>query len=164
MHLWFCLLNDKKTHKKPKQKNPNNNNNNKKPHTITTTVKQTKNLNTKKRKKGSCFGVILTLNISVPALLLFVSMELFFYLHRCVFLHCYQVLFKHLLPKTAVWSNYCYSYHYMCLGVNIDTVWTLIQFLEVPGVLESVYVTVPVLRSGHTKQTGFHVGLAAKIC
>lgn len=38
------------------------------------------------------------------------------------------------------------------------------QFLGGSEVLEPVYVTTPVLRSGHTQQIGFHMGLAAKIC
>lgn len=37
-------------------------------------------------------------------------------------------------------------------SLNIGPVWRLIQFLGGPEVLEAVYVTVPVLRSGHTKQ------------
>lgn len=77
----------------------------------TATIKQTKIQNTKRNKNGSCFRVILTLNISIPILLPFLSTEWSFYLHRCDFLHCYEVHFKYLLPKTALWSNYCYSDH-----------------------------------------------------
>lgn len=108
-----------KTLKKPqnKQKNPTQTASTKT--AMATTIKQTKIQNTKRNKNGSCFRVILTLNISIPTLLPFVSTEQFFWLHRCDFLHCYDVLFKYLLPKFALWSNYCYSDHYIHLRVLI---------------------------------------------
>lgn len=45
--------------------------------------------------------------------------KMVFYLRSCDFLHCCEVIFKYLLPKTALWPNYCYSYHYMHLRVLI---------------------------------------------